>query len=322
MLSTELVGAVSFTLDGVEVALIPFLAFLGVGVFIILPLALLRKWFFYRKRLRKNTITALYEPPLGLNPAEIGYMFDGKMRSREVAATIIHLQQRGYLHIKRDSEGKRIFAGPRVGDDLKTYEKKLIEVADKPEGATLDEMLYRFVSYKLHRKSSSVGTMQFAFTQLVHSDLQRRHYVKMSSHASFFYRALKILILLEMVLIVLPLFLFWTFIAVFQGTTDFSVLGVLMFMAVMFCIIFSVPFYLAACVLTYIRGRIVGREWIITPKLEKLWPQIVGYRQYIKFVENERLEFQSRELQKISKNESLPYAVSLGFVKNWRNLLS
>ncbi len=74
-------------------------------------------------------------------------------------------------------------------------------------------------------------------------------------------------------------------------------------------------------ILAIIRGRIIGRDWIITEKLEKLWPQLVGFRQYIQLVEADKLAFHSSHLETMSKNDILPYAVALGYVKNWRNII-
>ncbi len=326
MVSVFEVSAVSFTLNGGgEVAVIPFLSIVLVGIVFVVPPALFRKAYFYRRRLKKNVITAEYEPPLGLNPAEIGYLFDGKLREREIAATIIHLVQRGYLHVKAVKNQKKIYAGPRIGDDLKTYEKKLIEQALSAgeEGASADQLLSRFMSYKYKSKNLEVtsGPRELIFTQLVHSDLKRRQYVKGSMFKTFLLGAVKIGLGLQIITIFIPLTILWVAATASSGAADIKILLWMWFIGLMICIFFFFPFVVAGAVLNYLRGRIIGREWIITPKLSRLWPQIVGYRQYIKLVENDRLEFYSKEMKKISRNDTLPYAVALGFVKNWRDLL-
>jgi len=114
-------GSASFDLIGAEVAILPFVLLAVFGFIVIMPMAVLRRWVFYRRRLKNQTITAEYEPPLGLNPAEIGYLFDGKLRELEVGATIIGLIQRGLLHIKKVDHKKKIFAGPKVEE--KTYRR-------------------------------------------------------------------------------------------------------------------------------------------------------------------------------------------------------
>lgn len=297
----------------------------GAAIFSLLfvvPAAVLRRWYFYRRRLKGNVITAEYAPPLGFNPAEIGYMFDGKLGEREVGGTILHLISRGYLHVKEVDQSKRIFAGPRVGDDLKVYEKKLIEQADMPDGVRLDDLLHRFIPIKVADQTVLHGSKPFVFTQMVHNDLERNHYVRPSSWRRFFAVSLKLAILLSITLVFIPIIGLWFLTVLDSGVTDFLALAGLMLMAVIFTVVSALPLFAAGMFLSYIRGRIIGREWIITPKLERLWPQIAGYRQYIKMVEEDRLEFLSQRLAESSKNDALPYAVALGFVKNWRDMIS
>ncbi len=314
-------SAVSITLEGAEVGLFPVVIAVLVGIIFVLPAALFRKWYFYRRRLKRSMITAEYEAPLGLNPAEIGYLFDGKLREREVAATIIYLIQKGFLHMKKVNQEKRIFAGPRVGNNLKTYEKKLIEEADNQDGVVASQLLSRFTNYK-SENFDGIATRELIFTQLVHSDLHRRQYVKGSFVKYFLTSSLKITFLLQIVLVYLPLIILFILATLDTGTADFALLATLMITAFFVSLLLWLPFFIAAMILNYFRGRILGREWIITDKLKRLWPQLVGYRQYIKLVEADRLEFQSKELKEISKNESLPYAVAMGYVNNWRSILS
>ena len=321
MVTTLATHAVSVSLEGAEVGIFPLVIAVLVGLFFVLPSALFRKWYFYRRRLKKSVITAEYEPPLGLNPAEIGYLFDGKLREREVGATIISLIQKGYLHLKKVNGKKMIFAGPRVSDSLKTYEKKLIHEADTVDGVSAAQLLSRFTTVKT-LKYEGVASRELVFTQLVHADLHRRQYVKGEYLKYFLLASLKICLLLQIILIYLPLGSLYVLSTVKSGTADFALLGTLGLTGIVVSIFLLFPFFCASLFLSYLRGRILGREWIITEKLRRLWPQLVGYRQYIKLVENERLEFQSKDLAKTSKNETLPYAVAMGYVKNWRDIIS
>jgi hypothetical protein len=322
MVMSALVFASTVELNGAQVLLVPFVISVLLGMLVVVPVALYRKWYFYRRRLKKQVITAEYEPPLGFNPAEIGYMFDGKLGEREIAGTIIWLVQKGYLHIKKVDGGKRIFAGPNIDENLKTYEKKLIAEADVPEGATADMLLGRFMTYKSKIVRTNYAPRQLVFTQLVHSDLQRRQYVPVTNYAKFFVGAFRVALLLATFIYFVPMIIAWILITVDSGTVDIQILLVLIFFAIMLTVFTSIPFFIAGCVLQYIRGRILGRQWIVTPKLARMWPQIVGFREYVKLVENERLEFYSEQLETTTKNDLLPYAVALGFVKNWRKIIS
>jgi hypothetical protein len=308
-----------------EVSFNVFVFVLGVvgGAIFILPAVLFRKWYFYRRRLRKQVITAEYVPPLNLNPAEIGYLFDGKLREQEVAATIIYLVQKGYLHLKKSPEGKKkIFTGPRIGTELKSYEEKLITEAENPEGVSADDLLRRFVSYRIGDTSTRISSKEFMFTQLVHADLQKRGFVRGSWMKYFLFGSFTISIVLILVLIYFPMALIITLIALDQGTVDFEIVFALGMTAFMMGLLFWLPLFGAAMFIYYLRGRVLGREWIITEKLHRFWPQLVGFRQYINLVEREKLEFATKDMKQTSKNDTLPYAVALGNVKNWKDIIS
>jgi hypothetical protein len=322
MVIAPFMWAASVTIDGVQFAIAPIVVLISIGLVIVVPTALFRKWYFYRRRLKKRIITAEYEPPLGLNPAELGYMFDGKLGEREIAATIIDLIQRGCLHIKKTEHGTRIFAGPRVENNTKQYENKLIEEASVDDGVTGKDLLGRFI-----RTTNSSGSVTVSapkavvFSQMVHADLEFRGYVKGSLFWESIKGFLKINLLLHICLLYLPALAMLILYTFQTGSFDFGIFAGVFFAAFGLAIATEVPFFIAAVILQHARGRIIGREWIITEKLERLWPQIVGYRQYVKLVENERLEFQTEELAKMSKKETLAYAVALGFVKNWRKII-
>ncbi|MGH7477453.1 MAG: DUF2207 domain-containing protein, partial [Longimicrobiales bacterium] len=49
-------------------------------------------------------IVVRYEPPRGLSPAEVGYMHDEALASREVAATLIDLAVRGHIAIEEEEK--------------------------------------------------------------------------------------------------------------------------------------------------------------------------------------------------------------------------
>lgn len=315
-------GALSFSLRGVEVTAVPFVLLAVIGLFFILPIIILRKRYFISRRLKKNPITAEYLPPLDLNPAEIGYLFDGKLKELEVGATIIHLIQSGILHVKKVEEKKKIFAGPRIDDNLKSYEKKLVEATDNPDGVTADVLVRRFTTHKNDSFSFQVMARETVFTQLVHSDLSRRQFVRDRYMFRFLFSSFKIFLIVTLFLIYIPFVGAWAFGALKSGTAYTNTLEDLLVGGFFISIYFFIPLYAFSMVLNHYRARVIGREWLITEKLKRHWPQIVGYRQYIKMLENDKLKFSSRSIKEQSKTSSLPYAVALGCVKNWRDIIS
>jgi hypothetical protein len=321
--STLIFGvALSVTLEGEVIDLLPILVAIIVGFFLVIPSALFRKWYFIRRRLKKNVITAEYEPPLELNPAEVGYLFDGKLREQEVGAVIISLVQRGLLHVRKIEGQKRIFAGPRVDEHVRTYEKKLLDEADKEEGVTAEQLLGRFTTRShMGKKTVTFGSKEFLFSQLVHNDLRHRGYIKEKFTSSFLYASFKIALLLEILLVFVPVIVLYIRASLQMGTFNLATFLATSLIALLLLLFTFVPLFISAMILVLIRSKIVGREWIITEKLRRLWPQIVSYRQYIQLVEADKLEFQSKQLETASKNDILAYAVALGYVKNWRDII-
>lgn len=128
--------------------LITFFVTFAIGLFI-----LLRMWwkvgrdrFFRRKSLHdlnqaveifplrnQETITAEYESPLNLRPAEIGVLMDERADTLDVSATIVDLAIRGYLVIKEEPKkwmfGNTDYILTKTGKDensLMNYEKRLL----------------------------------------------------------------------------------------------------------------------------------------------------------------------------------------------------
>jgi hypothetical protein len=60
----------------------------------------------------------------------------------------------------------------------------------------------------------------------------------------------------------------------------------------------------------------------MTKKFKQIWPEIEGYRDYIRQVEVDELKFESEELKTSSKNKALPYAIALELNTEWQKRFS
>ncbi len=310
MLAALSLGAVTIELQGIEVSVITFTIALIIGIGVFLPLLLLRTWFFYRRRLRKNKITAEFDAPVGLGPAEIAYLFSSSDNDRILGATIIQLIQKGYLHLKRVNEQKVLFAGPRESDTLANYENELIQLIDQTEGVRVPDLMQYLkeqrYSFKTHIKQT-----------LVDKKYIRQHYTK-----SFLKKLITISLLLMALCVLWPLFFVWFSGTIKSGFNDFTSLWKLLFGGVLISVIFAPVFILLSLLTVRLRGRMTGRDWIATSRLRRSWAQIIGFRQYVKLTEDQKLHFSSAELKKKSEHDTIAYSVALGFVKNWRDIIS
>ncbi len=104
---------------------------------LILPFSIIRRSYRDWKEKGKDpkidkTVIAQYEPPQDLTPGVVGILDDQRFSVKEVTATLVDLAVRGYIKIK---EGEKKFLGQREyifeklkeGDDLKTFEKRVMK---------------------------------------------------------------------------------------------------------------------------------------------------------------------------------------------------
>ncbi len=129
--------------------LLPVLAFFG----------MLRIWSARGRDPKLGSITARYEPPEGLTPAEVGVIIDNSADMRDVTATIVDLAVRGYLVIEETEEEKlfglvkdrdydfRSVRGPETWAELESHERKLLRAlfggSDRVSVSELENEFYK-----------------------------------------------------------------------------------------------------------------------------------------------------------------------------------
>jgi uncharacterized membrane protein len=110
---------------------LPLLAFFG----------MYKLWYFRGRDPRLNPIVALYEPPEGMCPAEMGTLVDNSPDLRDITATLVDLAVRGYILIE-EREKDQLFGlwskktyqfELRKPDwkELKPHERRLLEALFK-----------------------------------------------------------------------------------------------------------------------------------------------------------------------------------------------
>ncbi len=284
-----------------------------------IPIALLIKRAMIRYTLRSNVVTATYEPPSGLSPAELGYLFDHKFDEAQTVATIIDLLHRGIL--KHDQHDKRVVHISNAKEEtISTLENCLVKlVQTKKKGISIKELTSEFLSTDWKKASVKWGEVEgekLAYAEMVHNDLKKRGYAKGLSGMHFFSQALKVDAILVVSIIFMPLFSYSLFDFLNEGGVDFSRMVDLM--AVFVILPFAlVPFFVPAMFVGFVRGRITGRTWIRTKKLKKIWRQAQIFREYLRLVEKDKLKFETDHLKNKARNRALPYSIALGLTADW-----
>lgn len=244
-------------------------------------------------KLEKELIIAEYEPPEGLTAAEIGFMYDTKLNDSEIFATIISLEQQGLIEITRENNGLIIKNIKMSGKEQSDFESWLLGYLESFGGKKLTKRMMRSAA----RNGSNI----------LNNQLQKNGYFipVMQQIQKVVIRILTILALLIGLTVVL-----------FLPHNLNEAMGIFL------GLILVSPGYIFISLFLYIKfQKIVGAEWIGTPKLKAIWPDIEGYRQYIKMVELDNLSFESENTKTMIKNKAHPYAIALGFNTGWRNQL-
>lgn len=263
-----------------------------------------------QKRWRgKQTIIAVYEPPHALSAVELGFIFDRNFSDNELAAVVISLAQKNVISIDMSSDGDWTLIDSKPHGDKKI----LLDRAEQPIAdyiLTNTPVSWASISSERSERAGIQGKCEDEITQsLITKDL-----ISLDGYFDglILKRSASIILsgLLALATIWLPLF------AVrhathttglepgFQAIDEFAVdlLLLPLFAASVWLM------YIYGNFLVYIYFRSSGLPLGATAKLRTTWPEVIGFREYLKTVEFNRLS------TSVSLNDPvLPYCVALGF---------
>lgn len=274
---------------------------------------------------RQTSIITQFDPPRDLSPAEVGLLYDMKCDEKELMATLFHLEQRGIIAIT-SSDSVKI-----VNDDayanLAKYEKLAIKAA-KGETETLrlpKESHINYVNPNTGQLELSVPNFlsrkgRLAFTLAVQESIEQKG-IRMNNYQSAF--TLRVLVLWFLIGL-------WPLVfAATPGTSDgvthsaWSIESlVVSFFAIIFMGMFLFPAYIiAACLVVWIWTKVAGRYWLNTKQARAIWPELEGYRRYLKQVDLGHIQFESTSgIDPVTK--TLPYAIVFGLDTKWQQRLN
>lgn len=115
-----------------------------------------------RRRVAGTRLPATSVLPDHTSPAVIGVLYRGQIGPREIAATLLDLANRGYLHVYRNGDEFRFAIPSYLGDerfkDIKPFEKFLLSKLFQPDKVTSDvkEIGYRIGQHLFSRKITAV----------------------------------------------------------------------------------------------------------------------------------------------------------------------
>ncbi len=276
----------------------------------------LRVWYFARRRILKQMITTQYEPPFGLNPAELRYLFNGRLGREAFGGLLVNMAQRGVIHFRKHEGQKIVLPGPKYEGKLKIYEKHILDVLDEHKSVAVSQLLlgYETIFQREHRKSS--------FAQQVHYELSKGRHVSSINIFSRFISFIKSLCLVLALFVWIPLVLSWLRFSLVVGSSDLSSLADMLDNLVMATLLATVPIGLVVVLLNRFQNKVIGKRRALRLRPREIWSQVLGYKLFVHHIRSGKLQFDAKHIEKKATLASLPYAIALGEVKHWEELIS
>jgi len=257
------------------------------GLIFPIPVLIFMIWWWIRHgkdEFGRGTIIPLYEPPEGLNPAEVGTAVDGHPHMKDLSSTIVDLARRGYLKI-RYIEDKRWFG--------------------------------KSVDYEIIRLKSSDSLKNKFEREFFDSLLGAKEKVKISSLKNKFYKDLpKLSKILNNQMMENKYFV--------RKPADTMAIYIVIGLAIIILGIFVGAFTrsVATGIGIGLSGLIVGIFSVFMVKRTRegaiIKEKILGFRDFLAVTEKDRLKFHNAPEKKPEVfEEFLAYAMVLGVEKQW-----
>lgn len=243
--------------------------------------------------LRQKTVIAEYSAPADLTPSELGFLYDSKLSTAEVYATIIALQQQGLVVLEETDSGLIIGETRQAPLSLKEADKYVLGILGENRAQALTkrllEKMLSAVQLIIKRQLYEQGYLVSPIEQI------KRSFIRLGLIACS----------------LMALTIFGLFRHSLSDPTG----------PIFFAIFFS-PFYFFISIFLYLKfKKIAGEPWLGSPKLKTIWPEIEGYHQYISLVEIDNLKFDSEDTKQAIKDKNLPYAIAFDFNTGWLDKL-
>ncbi|HYE69093.1 MAG TPA: DUF2207 domain-containing protein, partial [Anaerovoracaceae bacterium] len=110
-------------------------------IIIIAPVLSIVLWFLFGRDPKVVRTVEFYSPE-GVNPAELGYIIDGVVDSKDIVSLIIYWANGGYLTIREDDDKQFTLIKKRdLPEDVKTYEHTMFQgLFDSREQVALEDL--------------------------------------------------------------------------------------------------------------------------------------------------------------------------------------
>lgn len=261
--------------------------------------------------LRDKTVVIGYSSPDRLSPAQLGFLYNNKITTNEMRATIIDLCQRDIVSI--DAVGEVGLKKTNIIRNLPSYEQLAILVYLGGTNTLLDynQTFSKKVRENIKRVASFgviyPDRVEELFKESLYRNLINGGYFKIGSER-YYKNLVKNMIITICVSIAIVASIIS--IVISDLISGFFILFFVAFLITMLLPIVLPIAWVVAKMWVGLFARVTHNYSLGTDKLKDFWPSIKGYRDFLVQTEAERISFELKDSKRIS-NEHLPYALAL-----------
>jgi hypothetical protein len=283
---------------------------------ILYPLYILYLRYRYVRLIKKQLVTSMYKLPISMSPTELAYIFSSKVKRPQLFATILDLANRSIVIMHKTHDNLTVTNGPKVDNDIKPFEFLLLNKINETEEPTkVNSVIDGFTSYEVKKGVKIEGSKQYVFWWLLRDNLRSRkiiqtHLAKKYLYMLFIFGFVASFIVIEVTIISVRLMQM-----IGAGEVSTNRLIDSASSGISFWILAVLPILFISFGLLKFKGRMMGREWIMTSRYKRYLSQIDSFREFVRLTHKNRLKFESKELHKESVALTRPYAIACGFIK-------
>lgn len=269
----------------------------------------------YSRMIRKQLITTPYNLPIKMTPTELSYIFSPSIKSRHLYATLLDLANRSVVVIKHKSSRIYVESGPKIDNELSQSEKLLTDSVFKAnEPIPIEQVMAGYATAKQDRQRIS-GSKHYVFWWLLRDQLRKRKIIE-ARMVGRYTRMLFIFGLVCSFLVSMLAVGIWRLAHMLDnGELEFSHLWGHFGNALFFWLILLLPIILVSFMNLRLRGKMLGRQWLLTKSNIRYSNQLILFKEYVRLANKGALRFDVVELQKESIAHTKPYAIALGYAK-------
>lgn len=270
----------------------------------------------HTRRIKNQLVTSLYKIPIGLTPAELSYVFSTRVARRQLLGTVLDLANRSVLMVHKKGTDLKVAVGPKIEGNLKPYEKLLyLHAHTASNEVSAERVVSGFTKYKPAGENEIRGSRQYVFWWLLRDDLRRRKLITQHTTATYLKMLFFFGVVGSLILSIVPLFALRLIQLAQSGKIDLSrLVEALQNGFILWVIVIPAVIVVSFFVLRF-KGRMLGREWLMTGKLRHYLNQLDAYREFVRLTHRGSLKFESKELAKEASASTRPFAVAFGYIR-------